>query len=179
MFDVFDKPGQEEQLRLPVDFVDLILLDPQPRGVMAATVIGRSLRSFYMGRVPGSTVIDTLCDQSVDQLKLLIKEWPRCVRICPAAEWKSLCPIMSVCEKCYRRSFCLHGAKFCMGTYCAVEHAFLSGLRCGLGRRCQSCFCMTEDSSGLCCGKAQCVVFFLCLYKITTAYGYVFRWKYN
>ena len=179
MFSVFDGPKQSEPGTYPCDFLQLTLLDPEPYGVLEAATMARTLRSFYSKKsVVDNKLPELLEHSSIQSLEHVYNMWTPFVRSCPVSEWSSLEPIMNLCEKCFRPCFRMNGSKFCMGDYCGVEMMYATTMCCGMEYRCRGCFEITEDSTVLSCGNSSCISFLVCIYRITSAYGFVFKWNY-
>ena len=179
MFSVFDGPKQSEPTTYPSDFLQLTLLDPEPYGVLEASSVARAMRSFYTKSIVVDNKRPELLDHSsIQSLAHIYNKWTPFVKSCPVSEWNSLCPIMNLCGKCFRPCFRLGGTEFCMGSYCAVEMLYANTKCCGMEYRCRGCFEITGDPTVLSCGRSSCISFLICIYRITSAYGFVFKWNY-
>ena len=187
LFDALDKPKQREHTSYPAHFLQLELLDPQPYGVVEARHLARIVRTFYirrMGRCVDDEIIVSSHPELIDNtsqfaLSQVYQYWSRIAKSCPVAEWCDMDTMMNLCVQCFRPCFRLGGTEFCMGSYCAADMLFANMMQCGMDVRCRGCFAPTGDCSILCCGKAECITYLICIYRITSAYGNIFKWNYD
>ena len=186
LFDALDKPQQRNHVSYPSNFLQLELLDPKAYGIVEAYHLGKVVRRFYISACNNEQDINAISSHpelvnstSRYALMRVYECWSRSARSCPIPDWRGMDTMMNLCSKCFRPCFRLGGTEFCMGSYCAADMLYANMMQCGMDVRCRGCFKPTGDCSVLCCGKAECITYLICIYRVTSAYGNIFKWNYD
>ena len=119
---------------------------------------------------------ETLTSGTAMPIELLADDWPLHIHRCPLSDWSGLTLLSKLCIHCYKDSFHFDDERLCMGVYCLTDRMFSSRGEAGIFFRCRCCYAVIGSEGYLSCGDPACVLYFLRIYRITTAYGSVFRW---
>ena len=181
IFDYSASPSQALTL-LPNNLVEgELVLSNENLLVSAGESISGLFRAYYMKDLIVSNIKESgresITKSSRKKIADVIETWDRCVRICPVSEWNELKPAASQpCILCFKQSYYFNNTRLCLGEYCLTDWLFKTKREVGMDRRCRACFCVIENCGELCGGRSACVIYFLRVFRIITAYGSFFWW---